>query len=120
MPLAAAAVGGLIGIAVVAAAQMRRPAASTSAGDRRIVRFSFEVPTGLNMPAGFNANVGISRDGQSVAYTPLGGPVMLRRIDELESHPLDGAKTPGFYRAPVFSPDGRFVSFIDGDAIYSA
>ena len=93
---------------------------SAPAGDSRLVRFTLDVPPKTVMPAGFNSNVGISRDGRTVAYTPLGGPIQVRRLDDPDPHPLEGSKTPGFERAPLFSPDGKFLFFIEGDAIYSA
>lgn len=113
----AAALALLVGGVSVAQYAMSRPAAAT--GDPRIVRFSIDVPQGQTLPAGFNSTVAISRDGSTIAYTPLGGPVFLRRFNELAPTPLEGS-TPGFARAPLFSPDGRFITFIEGDAIYSA
>jgi eukaryotic-like serine/threonine-protein kinase len=109
-------------VALVAIGAVARPYvfSSSPAADRRLVTFSIDLPAGRVLTAGFNPNVAISRDGAYVAYTPLGGPVSLRRMDGLEPLRLEGSKTPGFPRAPVFSPHGDFLSYIEGDAIYSS
>lgn len=92
----------------------------SSPADDRQVQFAVDLPEGRIFTAGFNSNVAISPDGDVVAFTPLGGPLSLRRLNGLESFPLEGSKVPGFPRAPLFSPDGRSLSFIEGDAIYSS
>ena len=53
------------------------------------------------------------------AFTPLPGPVYVRRLDTLETRPLEVTKSPGFRGAPVFSPDGTSISFVGGNAIFS-
>lgn len=113
--VAVAAIGAAVGAAV-------GPYATTtpSPADHRQVRFSVDLPEGRILTAGFTSRVAISPDGNDVAYTPLGGPVLLRRLNGLEPHPLEGSKTPGFPGAPLFSPDGRFLSFVEGDPIFSS
>jgi eukaryotic-like serine/threonine-protein kinase len=90
------------------------------APDSRRVEFAIDLPQERVFTAGFNSNIAIAPDGSEVAFTPLGGPLSLRRLDGLASQPLEGSKVPGFPRAPLFSPDGREISFIEGDAIYSS
>lgn len=95
-------------------------ASAASPGHEREVRFAVDLPPDRVFTAGFNSNVAISPDGNHVAFTPLGGPVSLRRLDGLEPKSLEGSKSPGFPRAPLFSPDGSLLSFIEGDAIFSS
>lgn len=110
--LALVALGATIG-------QSRMPGAAANA-DNRQVQFAIDLPTGLVFPAGFNSNIAIAPDGSHVAYTPLGSPLTIRRLDGLEPKPLEGSRVPGFPRAPLFSPDSRLVSFLEGDAIFSS
>jgi len=91
-----------------------------SPGDRRVSRFSVDLPQGQVMVPTFNSNLALSTDGTMLAFTPLPGPVSIRRLDGLESKPLDVSKSPGFRGAPVFSPDGASIAFIEGNAIFSS
>ncbi len=93
--------------------------ANRAANDRRISRFTIELPPGQVIPPGFNSHLAISPDGTHVAYTPLPGPVWVRRLDTLESQPLEVSKTPGFRGGPMFSPDGASISYIQGNEIFS-
>jgi serine/threonine-protein kinase len=92
----------------------------SSPPDHRLVRFSVDLPQGQVFTAGFNSNVAISPDGASVAFTPLGGRASIRHLNGLEPQLVEGSKTPGFQGAPLFSPDGAFLSFIEGNAIISS
>ena len=67
----------------------------------------------------FNPNIALSPDGTQLAFTPLPGPVYVRRLDSLDSQPLEVTKSPGFRGAPLFSPDGTSISFIEGNAIFA-
>jgi serine/threonine protein kinase/WD40 repeat protein len=88
-------------------------------GDARISRFTLTLPDGQVMVPTFNSNVAVSRNGTYLAFTPLPGPVAIRRLDDLESRPLEVSKSPGFRSAPIFSPDEMFISFVEGNAIFS-
>ena len=90
------------------------------AEDRRVSRFTVELPEEQVMTQTFNSNVAFSPDGSLLAFTPLPGPVSIRRLDSLESQALEVTKTPGFRGAPLFSPDNAFLAFIEGNAIISA
>jgi hypothetical protein len=116
---AGATVAALAVAALGAAVRQYVDPAPPRADDRQ-VQFSVDLPQGRVFTAGFNSNVAVSPDGAYVAFTPLGGPLSLRRLNGLEPYPLEGSKVPGFPRAPLFSPDGRSLSFIEGDAIYSS
>ena len=85
----------------------------------RVARFAVDLPQGQTLGPGFNSTLALSPDGAYLAYTPLPGPVWIRRVDGLESRPVETTDGPGFRGAPLFSPDGRFVSFIEGNAVIS-
>ena len=57
------------------------------------------------------ASLAISPDGGLVAYVARSGSareLYLRAIDQLEGHPVDGARGA---RMPFFSPDGQWIGF---------
>jgi serine/threonine-protein kinase len=89
-------------------------------GDTRVSRFSVDLPSGQVMVPTFNSNVAFSPDGTLLALTPLPGPVSIRRVDGLDSQPLESTKAPNFRGAPLFSPDGSSISFIEGNSIFSS
>jgi serine/threonine-protein kinase len=88
-------------------------------GDIRVSRFTIDLPKNSVIVPTFNANVAISPDGTHLAYTPLPGPVVIRRLDNVEGRPLEASATPGFRSAPLFSPDGTSISYVDGNGPYS-
>jgi eukaryotic-like serine/threonine-protein kinase len=85
----------------------------------RVARFTIDLPQGQTFGPSFNSNIALSRDGNYVAYAPLPGPVWIRRIDGLDTRPIETTDSPGFRGSPLFSPDSRFISFIEGNAIIS-
>jgi serine/threonine protein kinase/dipeptidyl aminopeptidase/acylaminoacyl peptidase len=89
-------------------------------GDNRVSRFTVDLPQGQVMIPTFNSNVALSPDGTLLAYTPLPGPVSIRRLDGLEGQPLEVTKSPNFRGAPLFSPDSGSISFIEGNSIFSS
>jgi tRNA A-37 threonylcarbamoyl transferase component Bud32 len=93
--------------------------ASGPVGDRRITRFTVDVPRGLAIGGGFNPSLALSPDGAQLAITTVPGPVSIRRFDDLETRTLESSAGPGFRGAPVFSPDSATLSFIQGNAIAS-
>jgi eukaryotic-like serine/threonine-protein kinase len=94
--------------------------ASRAAADRRISRFTIDLPEGQTIGPGFNSHLAFSPDGTRLAFTPLNGPVYIRRLDSLQSEPLEVAKTRGIYGGPMFSPDGTSLAFIEGNEIISS
>jgi eukaryotic-like serine/threonine-protein kinase len=104
---------------VTGAAIRQYTLASPEPSDRRLVQFSVDLPQGQVFFNGFNSNIAISRDGAFVAFTPSPAGVAIRRISDLDARPLEGSKIPGTSGAPLFSPDGGFVTFIEGNAILS-
>lgn len=95
-------------------------AGTGAAGDQRVARFVVELPEGQVFSPSFNSNIALSPDGTHLAFAPLPGPVSIRRIDALDAQIIETTDAPGFRGSPLFSPDGRFISFIEGNAIFSA
>jgi serine/threonine protein kinase len=92
---------------------------SAAPGDSRVVRLTIDLPEGQTIGPEFNSKVALSPDGTRLAFTPLPGPVYIRRLNALESEPLEITTSPGFRGAPLFSPDGASISFIEGNSIFS-
>jgi len=93
--------------------------ASGPVTEHRVTRFTVDLPQGQVIGGGFNPNLALSPDGTQLAITGFPGPVSIRRFDSLETRTLESSATPGFRGAPLFSPDGSTVSFIQGNAIFS-
>jgi tRNA A-37 threonylcarbamoyl transferase component Bud32 len=116
-----AAALGVVVAALMAAAWFRVGGESgAGAGDRRVVRLTVDLPANQVIVPGFNPHLALSPDGAQLAFTPLPGPVLIRRLDALESSVLESTKAPGFRGAPLFSPDGAALSFIEGNTIFSS
>jgi tRNA A-37 threonylcarbamoyl transferase component Bud32 len=113
MSIVAPALAGLVWF------ELRTKPASPD-GDRRVTRFTVDLPKGKFF-AGFNPELALSPDGTQLAVTPVIGPVYVRRVDSLETRPLDATVSADFRlgSAPLFSPDGAMLSFITGNAIVS-
>jgi Tol biopolymer transport system component len=94
--------------------------ALTTGGDERIVRFVVDLPHDSAIVPEFNPHIALSPDGSELAITPLPGPVWVRHLDALENRSLPAADSPGFRGAPLFSPDGSSVAFIQGNSTFSA
>ena len=89
-------------------------------GDRRVSRFTVNLPEGQVIGAAFNPYLALSPDGTLLAFTGFPGPVTIRRLDGLEGQPLESSISPNAHGAPLFSPDGAFISFIEGNGIISS
>ncbi len=111
---------GFLVLATAAALGVVIARRSAVPGDRRVSRFTVALDKGQVIVHSFIRNVALSRDGTMLAFTPLPGPVVIRRLDNLESRPLEVTTTPNFRGAPVFSPTGASIAFIEGNAIYSS
>jgi serine/threonine-protein kinase len=92
---------------------------SAAAADSRVVRMTIDLPKDQAIGPEFNSKIALSPDGTQLAFTPLPGPVYVRRLNGLENQPLEITTSPGFRGAPLFSPDGTSISFIEGNSIYS-
>ena len=102
------------GFAVFAFSRDTAPAA-----DSRVVRMTVDLPENQRIGPEFNSKVALSPDGTHLAFTPVPGPVYIRRLDGLENQPLEITKSVGFRGAPLFSPDGTSISFIEGNSIFA-
>ena len=116
--LAAAAAAAVV-LVLAGALGARLLGERVSPSDRRVSRFTVNLPQGQWMTPTLNANLALSPDGTRLAFTPLPGPVYIRQLDGLESRPLEVSTSPGFRSGPVFSPDGASISFVEGNAIFS-
>jgi serine/threonine-protein kinase len=92
---------------------------SAAAPDARVVRMTVDLPENQTIGPEFNSKIALSPDGTQLAFTPLPGPVYIRRLNGLDNQPLEITEAPGFRGAPLFSPDGTSISFIEGNSIYS-
>ncbi|MBI4484825.1 MAG: protein kinase [Acidobacteria bacterium] len=115
-----AVTAGGLALVLIAGTGLWWGAGTDAASDQRVVRFEIRLPEGQVIAPTFNSSVALSPDGSHLAFTPLPGPVWIRRIDGLETRLIDTTDAPGFRESPFFSPDGRFVAFIEGNAIYSS
>ena len=108
----AAAAGGLAWLAF-----LRQ---DPEAADRRVTRFTVDLPEDAVFVPTFNPKLALSPDGTHLAYTPLPGPVMIRRLDTIHGESLEASASPGFRQAPLFSPDGKSIAYVDGNAPFSS
>ena len=79
--------------------------------ERAVIRFPFVIPDGNRLNFRIGRSVAISPDGTQIAFSSS-DQLHLRRMDEMVSVPIDG--TRGRPTAPVFSPDGRSLAYVDG------
>jgi serine/threonine-protein kinase len=87
-------------------------------GDSRVSRFTINFPKGTFTIPTMNSTIAISADGARIALTPWpDGPVVVRSLDALEYSSIDATKSPAWRQGPQFSPDGNYLSYIDGNGI---
>jgi serine/threonine-protein kinase len=113
------AVGAVALVAAVALAAFLFSRDDGGAADGRVVRMTIDLPKDEEIGPEFNSKVALSPDGTLLAFTPLPGPVYIRRLNGLENQPLEITTPPGFRGAPLFSPDATSISFIEGNSSYS-
>ena len=111
---AAAALFAVASTALVGYA-LTRP---TEVDDTRVSRFTFDFPKDTFTIPTLNKIIALSRDGKQLALTPWpDGPVVVRRLDTLDYQSIEATKSPLWRQAPMFSPDGSAVAYIDGNGI---
>ncbi|HUP40939.1 MAG TPA: protein kinase [Vicinamibacterales bacterium] len=116
-----AAGAGIAAVALMASAWFGAGGETVDdASDRRVVRLTVDLPKGQVIVPEFNPHIALSPDGTQLAFTPLPGPLSIRRLDTLESGVLEATKDPGFRGAPLFSPNSAALTFIQGNAIFSS
>jgi serine/threonine-protein kinase len=81
----------------------------------RVTRLTIVPPVTAPLTVdGVTRDLGISPDGTRVVYVAANGTALVvRRLDELVPNTLAGLGAP---RHPVFSPDGQWIAFFDGNA----
>jgi len=109
------AAAALVTLAAAAAWVSTRPASSNE-----LIRFTFTVPEGWTLELETNATMplAVAPDGRAIllrAFDKSGTPsLLIRRLDEVETHPLPGtAGVQGYF----WSPDSGSIGFIAGDKI---
>ena len=105
---AAAAVAGVL--ATAAAAWSLWPSV-----ERPIARFDTDVPDGQTAAAPGVPDfplVAVSKDGTRWAISS-GSQIYLRRIDQTEARPIQGATAAGAVFSPTFSPDGEWLAYVE-------
>lgn len=109
--VAAAAVAGLV---VGAWAWLRSP----DAGPPPVVRFTLEFPADEQMASDVGGTtIAVSPDGSHLVYLgwgPQGHQLFLRSMDRVEALPIPHTRGA---RQPFFSPDGKWLGFVMGNAI---
>jgi Tol biopolymer transport system component len=105
--LIAAALAGVVAVALWLATS--RPPA-----DRAPVRVAVPLPSDVALfNIGRGSSVAVSPDGGRIVYSGVAGGrrrLYMRALDGLESVPIAGTEGA---TSPFFSPDGRWIAFID-------
>jgi serine/threonine-protein kinase len=104
--LVAAACLAALAVTLMRSSRTAAPAATPS------MRMSVAMAEGESFPSGYGPAAVISPDGGMVAFIGGSGQdarLYLRRLDDLEAHPIDGARG---VRSPFFSPDGQWIGFM--------
>src|SRR6185503_21229489 len=47
------------------------------------------------------------------------GPLVIRQLDSVDSQPVEASGTRGFRQGPLFSPDGKSIAYVNGNAPFS-
>jgi serine/threonine-protein kinase len=113
----AAGVLALTAAALVWALMSRESAARS---DARVSRFTVDFPKDTFTAPTLNTAIAFSPDGTQLLLTPWPGPPVVRRLDALDSRPIEEGKPDVFRNAPMFSPDGTSVSWIEWNGIVGA
>jgi len=92
----------------------------TAGGDARVSRFTVDFPKDTVTAPTLDTAVAFSPDGSQLALTPWPGSPVVRRLDGLDSRPIEEGKPGVFRNSPVFSPDGTFLSWIEWNGIVGA
>ena len=116
LPLArvAVSVAGVAALAAGAWVWLRHRAPP----QRPLVRFTLEFPPGQQMAdAVGGTTIAVSPDGSHLVYLgrgPQGNQLFLRSMDRVEAVPIPHTRGA---RLPFFSPDGKWLGFVLGNAI---
>ena len=84
----------------------------------QVVRFTLEFPPGQQMASAIGGTtIAVSPDGSHLVYLgwgPQGYQLFLRSMDRVEAVPIPHTRGA---RLPFFSPDGKWLGFVMGNAI---
>jgi len=97
-----------------------RPGAPIASSTEPVRRFALEVPNSGNTRQGDGLSIAISSDGRNVITrggTGAEDMLYMRSIDDFEPHPIEGTASG---RNPLYSPDDRWVAFIDASGLRKA
>lgn len=111
LPLVAITVASVI-IATVAVRRMAGP--SPGAAAEPTVRFSIELPPGVQLNATSSQRLAISPDGTRIAFngeTAAGRRLFVRSLDQVDPAPISGVE--GAIGSLFFSPGGDWIAFND-------
>ncbi len=85
---------------------------------RPLMRFTLEFPPGQQMASAVGgATIAVAPDGSHLVYLgrgPQGNQLYLRAMDRVEAVPIPHTRGA---QQPFFSPDGRWLGFVMGNAI---
>ena len=116
--VAVAAATGALALTCAGLLWLWLPRHSAAPDDRRVSRFTVDLPQGQIFYSSFNPDLALSPDGTHLAFATAPDGVFIRRLDGLEGRRLEASK--GYSTGPVFSPDGSSISFIQGNAIIAS
>ncbi|MDB4890030.1 MAG: protein kinase [Gemmatimonadetes bacterium] len=113
--IASATLGVVALASMVSLGIVIRGRSNAPSSDQPVTRYAIALDSGATFASSTYGRVAMTRDGSVFAIaSPLGGPLSLRRRDDLATTSLPG--TEGAV-APFFSPDGSSVGFTSGLAI---
>jgi eukaryotic-like serine/threonine-protein kinase len=116
----AAAAAVVLALSTAGVAWLALAREGTVAGDARVSRFTLDFPKGTVTAPTLDKALAFSPDGTHLALTPWPGPPVVRRLDGLDTRPIEDSKPAVCRNAPMFSPDGAFVSWIEWNGIVGA
>jgi Tol biopolymer transport system component len=99
--------------AVAMATWFLRPTAAVKPAP--VVRLSLSLPSLPTWRGRRPPIIGISPDGTRIAYAL--DQIYVRNLGELEGHPLEGTGGKFAASAPVFSPDGQWLAYVERDSV---
>ena len=111
------AIGSVAALALALASlawSLRR--APHSADDDAVIRLTIALPRGERFFPSYAQNIGVTPQGDRVAYVTQDGPdtrTMIRRTSELEAREVVSTLSNNI----AFSPNGRWLAYTDGNQV---
>ena len=110
--------GAVAALSATALAVLALSRDTAPAPDSRVVRMTVDLPENQRIGREFNSKVALSPDGTHLAFTPLPGPVYIRRLDGLERPAARDHKVDRLPWCPALLARRRF-DFFHREAIRS-